>query len=39
MGMFSWITSDTNESIPVTDNESLKITVYMRDNKGNVWEL
>jgi hypothetical protein len=39
MGFFSWFTQDTMRSIP---NKYQKIentfTVYMHDNKGNVWE-
>lgn len=47
MGFFSWITQDTNESIPnkyvlehfpvVYPNLST-FTVYMSDNKGNKWK-
>ena len=38
MGMFSWITTDTKKSIRSTyaDDYSPQ-TIYMRDNKGNVW--
>ena len=38
MGLFSWLTQDTNESIPCQDNGSRDlITVIMSDNKGNTW--
>ena len=39
MGVFSWITLDTNQSIPATGNTADidTFTVYMKDNKGNVW--
>ena len=38
MGMFSWITMDTGRSIRNRHVEGYKPrTVYMRDQKGNVW--
>ena len=38
MGMFSWITMDTGRSIRNRHAEGYKPrTVYMRDQKGNVW--
>lgn len=39
MGVFSWKTQDTNRSIPASGNGVHDtFTVYMHDNKGNVWE-
>jgi len=38
MGFFSFITSDTKESIPNIHSNRESFTVYMKDNKGNVWE-
>ena len=39
MGFFSWKTNDTNRSIGNIYGDLTKvITVYMKDNKGNVWE-
>jgi len=39
MGFFSWKTQDTDESIPNKYQNIMPVfTVYMRDNKGNVWE-
>ncbi len=39
MGVFSFMTTDTNESVPNKWNEVRPtFTVYMIDNKGNVWE-
>jgi len=36
MGQFSWMTDDTNKQIGSMDENN--ITVYMHDNKGNVWK-
>jgi hypothetical protein len=38
MGFFSWITQDTQRSIPNKYSEHETFTVYMTDNKGNIWE-
>jgi len=38
MGFFSFITQDTNESIPSSYSERKTFTVYMKDNKGNAWK-
>ena len=39
MGVFSFKTSDTGESIPNCWQEDRPtFTVYMKDNKGNVWK-
>lgn len=40
MGVFSWKTQDTDRSIAVTGNTANRptFTVYMFDNKGNVWK-
>lgn len=39
MGFFSWITQDTKQSIAnVHTPLRTTPTVYMRDNKGNVWK-
>jgi len=38
MGMFSFMTQYTNESIPAIDSSRKTFTVYMVDNKNNVWE-
>lgn len=40
MGQFSWITQDTKESIRESYgcSDPDKISAYMHDNKGNVWE-
>ncbi len=38
MGFFSWITQDTNKSIPNSFSKKKTFKVYMHDNKGNVWE-
>jgi hypothetical protein len=40
MGVFSWLTQDTDNSIPAEGNLAGldTISVFMRDNKGNVWE-
>ena len=37
MGFFSWKTNDTERSIANTHSNRSTFTVYMRDNKGNVW--
>ena len=37
MGQFSFLTSDTNESIPNCFSKRSPFTVYMLDDKGNVW--
>jgi hypothetical protein len=37
MGFFSWKTNDTNLSIANRYSNLPTFTVYMRDNKGNVW--
>ncbi len=37
MGFFSWKTNDSNRSIPNSSSDRFTFTVYMRDNKGNVW--
>jgi hypothetical protein len=36
MGQFSWFTHDTNKQIGSEERNT--ITVYMHDNKGNVWK-
>ena len=38
MGFFSFETQDTNESIPNVYSDRETFTVYMRDDKGNIWE-
>lgn len=40
MGLFSWITQDTNEAIRESYrcSDEYLTTAYMHDNKGNVWE-
>ena len=38
MGFFSWITQDTNLSIPSTYSCRLPISVTMIDDKGNTWK-
>lgn len=38
MGFFSWKTQDTNYSIPNQYSPRETFTVFMHDNKGNVWE-
>jgi hypothetical protein len=39
MGFFSWKTQDTNRSIPNVHQEMKEpFTVFMIDNKGNVWQ-
>ena len=37
MGFFSWKTNDTKRSIANHYSNRSTFTVYMRDNKGNVW--
>ena len=37
MGFFSWKTQDTNESIPNVYSNRKTFTVFMHDNKGNIW--
>jgi len=37
MGFFSWKTNDTKRSIANQYSSRSTFTVYMRDNKGNVW--
>jgi len=32
------MTSDTEESIPTSDSPRRTFTVYMKDDRGNVWE-
>lgn len=38
MGFFSFKTQDTNKSIPNVHSRKRTFKVYMKDNKGNVWE-
>ena len=38
MGFSSWLTQDTNKSIANVYSSKPVFTVYMLDNKGNVWE-
>lgn len=38
MGMFSWITQDTNRSIANGYSDRPTFTVYMIDDKGNQWK-
>lgn len=38
MGFFSFITQDTNNSIPNYYSKRSVFTVYMLDNKGNFWK-
>lgn len=38
MGFFSWKTQDTKRSIANRHASRKTITVYMKDDKGNVWE-
>lgn len=38
MGVFSWMTMDTNKSIPNNSCDRKTFKVYMIDDKGNVWE-
>lgn len=37
MGFFSWHTNDTDRSIANRYSNHKTFTVYMHDNKGNVW--
>ena len=37
MGMFSWLTNDTGESVTNRYAEEGALPVYMHDDKGNVW--
>lgn len=37
MGLFSWITMDTNRSIPCTYSSRKPFPVTMTDDKGNQW--
>lgn len=37
MGFFSWLTQDTNKSIPSSYSERKTFKVIMSDNKGNHW--
>ena len=37
MGLFSWMTQDTNKSIAVEGSRRRTFTVVMKDNKGNRW--
>ena len=39
MGVFSFMTTDTRESVPNIYNDDREtFTVYLKDNKGNVWK-
>jgi len=38
MGFFSWLTQDTDRSISNVHSSRGAFTVYMTDNKGNVWK-
>jgi hypothetical protein len=38
MGFFSWKTQDTDETIWNKHSDQHTETVYMHDNKGNVWQ-
>ena len=38
MGFFSWITQDTDRSIANQYSNRKPFTVYMHDDKGNVWK-
>ena len=38
MGLFSWYTQDTNESISNRYSSRGTFTVYLMDNKGNIWD-
>ena len=38
MGFCSWETQDTNKSIPNVYSNKDTFTVYMKDDKGNVWK-
>ena len=37
MGFFSWKTNNSDRSIANRYSDRATFTVYMRDNKGNVW--
>ena len=37
MGFFSWITQDTNRSIPSKHSSRKTFSVTMRDDRGNKW--
>jgi hypothetical protein len=37
MGMFSWLTNDTGESVTNRYAEEGALPVYLYDNEGNVW--
>ncbi|MHC4422702.1 MAG: hypothetical protein ACYS1E_19235, partial [Planctomycetota bacterium] len=37
MGMFSWLTNDTGESVTNRYTDEGALPVYLHDNKGNVW--
>ena len=37
MGFFSWITQDTNRSIPSKHSSRKTFSVTMRDDRGNQW--
>ncbi len=37
MGLFSWNTSDTDESIPCVGSSRSTFTVYMKTEDGRVW--
>ena len=38
MGFFSFKTQDTNKSIANRYSDKKTFTVYMKDNKGNIWK-
>lgn len=38
MGLFSWITMDTRRSICCSGSGFQPFTVYMHDDRGNVWK-
>jgi len=38
MGFFSWLTMDTKRSISNSYSSKETFTVYMTDDKGNVWK-
>ena len=38
MGFFSWKTSDTKRSIPNAHASKETFTVFLKDDKGNIWE-
>ena len=37
MGMFSWLTNDTGESVTNRYTDEGALPVYLHDNEGNVW--